>query len=133
MSIFIEKLIRQKTADKYIQVVTACIALALAPFTWLMSLFLLGIVHALSTICWAFVPGAPRLRGRKILEPVNIVVVILFAGCMIIGRYASGDQLAVIAIGGLLCIGPVLGISYFILTLKEISYYRKLLHADREA
>lgn len=118
----IEQVIEFKQIDKVIQIIGAVITVGLAPFTFFMSFFILGFIHLTSTIIWAFVvPKAGVISGRKIIQWINIIVFIVWSSSWFINPQ-SFEQLVMVMIFA----GPVLGVSYFIVTLQEIRFYKKL-------
>ena len=123
----LEKLIDLKVSDRKIQIIIGIATIVLAPFTVCASFFLLAITHAISTIYWMLKDNAPRTNGRKIIEPINLAVILLFIEGEIIANtlFQSGDG-AVYLIMMLLCIGPILGISYFFVTLDEIKLLKQI-------
>lgn len=129
----LKKILKQKQNDRRFQVAGAILAIGLAVFTFLMSLFLLGIVHAVSTIYWALRKDAPRTMGRRVIEIVNIVTLILFLGGLL-ADFATGyrgDATGLLFIC-LLCIGPVLGYAYFAVTNAEIKYLHQLIGKEQQ-
>ncbi len=118
----LETVIRFKKTDRIIQIIGGIIVIGCAPFTWLMSFFLLGFIHALGTFFWLFAaPKAGVLPARKVIQWINILVMALWGGALLINSGYLEQTIVV-----MIFLGPVLGISYFVITLREINYYQSL-------
>jgi len=127
----LETIIRVKNADYLLQVLAGCIAVGLCPFTFCMSFFILGIVHALSTLFWMIAePEAGFLPSRRIIQWVNVTVLILWISTLFL-RNNTVDFTGNFTFA-MVFAGPILGISYFIITGREIRYYKSLASTSKQ-
>jgi hypothetical protein len=127
----LRQLIHTKEREKYIQVTMLLASLILIPFTLLFSLYLMGLTHAIGTIYWKFAyRDIYKIQGRRIIEPINILVTILLLISVVLACFVRFDIMGPVTMG-ILIIGPILGISYYVITLKEISFYRKMEQHER--
>lgn len=120
-----ETLVRCKYADAFVQAAATIIAAITAKQTWFFSLYLPGIVQVVSTLLWLTQgrnAGYRLLKGRQILTPVMIVGMLVLL-CLLLLLHDGFLQVSI----GMLFIGPVIGISYFILTLREAVVYKRRL------
>ena len=123
----VEKVIDQKLSDKEIQITMFVITLVLLPFTMLLSLFLMGLTHAYSTFYWLkrkdeFI----QLKGRKVITKINRIIVIGFISSFLLLIMNLQDELYGIC-GVMFHVGLIAGPAYFILTIKELKFYKKYL------
>lgn len=92
------------------------------------TLFLYGIlamagIQCLSTLLWTlfFIGGRPQTKSGRYIRGAFIITMTLLLICYLL-QYGP-LVLAVLYI--MIIVGPVLGFSYFIITLREFSFYRK--------
>lgn len=115
-----------KIADAIIQVLVFMF-LVLAPF-FFQSLFVYSLaamagVQCLSTVHWSlyFATGVPQTKAGKRIRIIFLVTMALLFLCFCTQQGA----LIFVVLYLMIFIGPVLGLSYFIITLRETSFYRK--------
>jgi len=113
---------------KRIDVILQCVLFVLMIFAvWksglgLFGLYVMGIGHILSSLVWVFILSGdtPKLASGNIIRTLCLsVAAILFLTLLI-------DDSAFLSLSCyMVIIGPILGLSYFIITIKEIAFYAK--------
>lgn len=127
----ISEMIKMKKQDKQLQITMFILSVVLIPFTLFFSIFLMGLTHAGSTFHWLSTNRhLPRTQGRTIIERLNIITLVLLA-LTALSSVSIGDVAFAYAIVGISCVGPVLGLSYFLVTVYEIRFYEHLLQYER--
>lgn len=130
-TLLVQRIIAIKNRDKAVQLIVCVLSLVLVPFTMAFSLYLMGLTHAIGTFYWKFAfRGIHRISGRYIIEVINIMVILLLLAAGFTSYY-WGTDLFWMASVAMLAIGPVLGVAYYIVTIKEIRFYKNLLVNER--
>lgn len=127
----IREMIRMKKQDQRLQIIMFILSVVLIPFTFLFSMFLMGLTHAGSTLHWCSINRhLPRTQGRTIIERINIIVLALFL-LTSLSTVILGQDAFISAVLGISIVGPFLGISYFLVTVNEIRFYKQLLQYEK--
>jgi len=83
--------------------------------------------QVLSAVLWclAFAGGTVTTRAGRFIRVAFIVVPLLLAA-----TFSIGNVLILYVAYAMIFVGPVLGFSYFLITLFEICFYRGLAQSD---
>ncbi|WP_162903189.1 hypothetical protein [Taibaiella koreensis] len=83
-----------------------------------------------SAVFWLFVliTEPAKTRGGRFIRVLFILVPLLLA--LIVSTYSVAILIAAYA---MIIVGPVLGFSYFFITVAEVSFYRRLGNREEDA
>lgn len=112
-----------KKADAAFQVLVLLVMLLiLLWFNWLpFGLYIIAAAQSLSCIAWSlfFTGKAPATQAGR---TIRLIFLVILAELALV--YCIGSAFFLFASMVLLFLGPVLGIAYFIITIREMVYYR---------
>lgn len=125
-------IVRMKAVDVYLQI--ACFIFMISSITANTNIFglsvgIMALEQCLSTLYWLAFPAKaiPRMASGIFIRSAFCIVI---AGLMLC--FVLKPDFTLNVLFAMIVIGPVLGLSYFIISVAEVSFYTRLSQIPKE-